>query len=78
MQSTALCTAVLNVASKIFAPVQGYVALSRVSSLNGLRLNELDCEKPTNENTDELKEMERLRTLAKLNANLKNVLRIRN
>jgi hypothetical protein len=51
-----------------------FVAFSRVRSLNGLRLNKLDCGKLTYENianTDTIKEMERLRTLAKLNENFK-------
>jgi hypothetical protein len=42
-----------------------------VRSLNGLRLDELDCGKLTNAKTDALKEMERLQALAKLNENLK-------
>jgi ATP-dependent exoDNAse (exonuclease V) alpha subunit len=72
MQGTTVCTAVVNLGSKLFAPGQAYVALSRVKSLNGLLLDELDCGKLTNENTantDAIKEMERLRTLAKFNAN---------
>jgi hypothetical protein len=43
--------------------------MSRVRLLNGLRLDELDCGKLTNENIDALKEMQRLRALAKLNVN---------
>jgi hypothetical protein len=63
VQGTTVCTAVVNLESKLFEPAQAFVALSRVRSLTGLRLDELDCEKHTNENTantDALKEMERL------------------
>jgi hypothetical protein len=69
-----LCTAIVNLGLKLFALGQAYVTLSRVSSLNGLRLNKLDCGKLTNENianTDNLKEMERLWTSAKLNEKCK-------
>jgi hypothetical protein len=67
MQGTTVCTAVVNLRSKLFAPGKASVALSRVRSLNGLRLDELHCRQLTNDNTantDALKEVERLRTLA--------------
>jgi ATP-dependent exoDNAse (exonuclease V) alpha subunit len=68
MQGTTVCTAVVNLmGAKLFAPGQAYVALSRVRSLNGLRLEESDCGKLTNKNTantDALKKMEILQTLA--------------
>jgi hypothetical protein len=69
-----VCTAVVNLESKLFVPGQAFVALIRVRSLNELRLDELDCGKLTNENTantDALKEIERLRSLAKLNEDFK-------
>jgi hypothetical protein len=69
MHST-VCTAVFNLRSKLFTPEQAYIALL----LNGLRLDELDYEKLTNENTtntDALTEMERLQNLAKFNENFK-------
>jgi hypothetical protein len=46
----AMCIAVVNLmGTKLFAPGQANVALSRVRSLNGLNLEEPDCEKLTNE-----------------------------
>jgi hypothetical protein len=69
MQGTTVCSAVVNLTgANLFAPGQAYVALSRVRSLNGLRLDEPDCGKLTNENTantDALKKMEILQTVAK-------------
>jgi hypothetical protein len=65
MQGTTMCTAV-------FAPGQAYVALSRERLFNRLRLEKLDCGKLTNKNTantDALKAMENLQTLAKFNEN---------
>jgi hypothetical protein len=71
MQGTTVCTAVVNLmGAKLFAPGQANVALSRVRSLNGLRLEEPDYGKLTNENTantDALKKMEILQTLEKFN-----------
>jgi ATP-dependent exoDNAse (exonuclease V) alpha subunit len=75
MQGTTVCTAVVNLmGAKLLAPGQAYVALNRVRSLNVLRLEEPDCGKLTNKNTantDALKKMEILQTLAKSNENLK-------
>jgi hypothetical protein len=68
VQGTTVCTAVVNLGLKLFALGQTYVVVSRVRSLKGLRLKKLDCGKLSHENianTDALKEMERLRTLAK-------------
>jgi ATP-dependent exoDNAse (exonuclease V) alpha subunit len=73
MQGTTVCTAVVNLmGAKLFAPGRAYVALSRVRSLNGLRLEKPDCGKLTNKNTGNtaaLKKMKILQTLAKSNEN---------
>jgi hypothetical protein len=73
MQGTTVCTALVNLmGAKLFAHRQANVTLSRVRSFNGLCLEEPDCGKLTNENTantDALKKMEILRTLAKSNEN---------
>jgi hypothetical protein len=50
MQGTSVCSSQF-LGSKLFPPGQAYVALSRVKSLNGLHLDELDCGKLTYENT---------------------------
>jgi hypothetical protein len=69
-----VCLAVVNLRTNLFGPGQAYVTLSQVWSLNGLRLDELDEGKLTNEDTtptrrDALEKMERLRSLAKFNKN---------
>jgi hypothetical protein len=67
-----VCTALVNLmGAKLFAPGHANIALSRVRSLNELRLEEPDCGKLTNETTanteDALKKMEILQTLEKSN-----------
>ena len=64
MQGCTVDFAVIYLGSKIFKPGQAYVALSRVRSLEGVRIEELDCyqisgKKPCN--LDALREMNRLR-----------------
>jgi hypothetical protein len=72
MQGTSVCTVAVNFWDRNYLHLDKpkNVALSQVKSLNGLRLDELDCRKLTYENTantDALKKIEKLRTLAKLN-----------
>jgi hypothetical protein len=80
MQGTTLCAAVYSqVISRGIETIriwsgQAYLVLSRVKSLNGLRLKEPDCRKQTNQttsNTDALKKKGILQILVKSNENLK-------
>src|SRR5690606_3961474 len=45
MQGSTVDCAVVHLGKKLFADGQAYVALSRVRSLDGLRIEELDCTK---------------------------------
>ena len=66
MQGSTVDYAVIYLGPKLFKEGQAYVALSRVRSLEGLRIVELDCTKIIGKkpcNIDALHEMERLRNL---------------
>ena len=67
LQGTTLDKAVIDLGRKNFAKGQIYVALSRVKSLDGIALSDLEPNKLLNKPHDErsLKEMERLRSLPK-------------
>ena len=68
MQGATVNHAVINLGSNIFAAGQAYVALSRVRSLDGLILEELDASKVVGKNvcnTKALVEMERMRKVSK-------------
>lgn len=61
MQGSTVSYGVLDLGSKNFAPGQSYVALSRVTSLNGVRIEDLDTSKLSVCNVPALNEMRRLR-----------------
>ena len=66
MQASTVDRAVINLGPKVFAKGQAYVALSRVRSVEGIRLEDLDVSKIQDKkfcNTQALEEMERLRKL---------------
>lgn len=66
MQGTTVDHAVIYLGPKLFAAGQAYVALSRVRSLAGLQIEELDCSKLTSKkpcNIDALNEMNRMRSI---------------
>ena len=66
MQDSTVDYAILNLGPKLFAEEQVYVALSRVRSLDGFRIKQIQCEKLTGIklcNSLALEEMERLRKL---------------
>ncbi|GFU45499.1 ATP-dependent DNA helicase [Trichonephila clavipes] len=70
MQGSTLNHAVVYLGSKLFAAGQAYGALSRVKSLDGLLIEELDCLKLTSKrhcNNDTLHEVNKRRNLFSIN-----------
>ena len=64
MQGYIVDHAVIYLGPRLFAAEQAYVALSRCRSLDGIRIEDLDCSKLTGKtpcNSEALDEMERLR-----------------
>ena len=64
MQGCTIDNAVVYLGPKLFEEGQAYVTLSRVKTLDGLRIEELDCSKLTGKkpcNNEALAEMDRMR-----------------
>lgn len=64
MQGSTVDYAVIYLGRKLFAADQAYVALSRVKSLDGLLIEELDCSRLTGKvpcNHEALQETDRMR-----------------
>ncbi|CAI6374518.1 unnamed protein product [Macrosiphum euphorbiae] len=66
LQGSTVDHAVVYLGPRLFAKGQAYVTLSRVKSLQGLRIEQLDCSKlmgRTPCNIDALEEMEKMRKM---------------
>jgi len=67
IQGSIIDNAIVYLGPKLFAEGQAYVTLSRICSLDGLVIEELDCTKLTGDkccNKSAIAEMERLRRLS--------------